>query len=656
MKFIFKASKVFLKYGPIFIYAFTHFILNFYSMKLFSEKISRPGNAGGGLLSLLLLSALATAPVRSQTNLFTAMSYGQLNLSPQEDAYRLKVEAYPRVGAARYFAMANLSAALSDGELSFSLPGFSTSLYKAHSIYFDHDAAGAYGWAGKIAGAGHGDIVLAYTPQGISGNISLSTQTFAIYPLGGQKVVVIETGPDNVQCGTDMNNETLLVDWCETDYETCPAVIDILCVSTEAAYDFSKFSQLKLAETNTNVALQNSQIFNKRVRVRYVVGEFAANFSNIMQNDIEMLENNAAFQNLRDIYRADIIFMLNEQFYQGPQGGQIFGAVPGEAQEINPDFAFGIIHYNFLNAPRFTFAHETAHLLGARHNRPDPLNPLLGGDQSFDCSFGMIFNDVAGVQRRTIMAALGTGQQRILHFSNPDVDFNGAPTGTNGNGWTAHNNARKMRNTGCAVANFRPDAWLNVQVWEYDNHHCHYIRQVNEPAPGFPGGAPYTTEWRLRSGNPFFTGAEAIIGTDVDVFLSPSTQIRWLQVKVTAADGTVATDVYTLPASGCGTGTRPGPQTNAIPTTEALAPDFSLAPNPAGGSLVMQFKNTPESSFQVVVAGMSGQVLLRQTVELSALPEAKLPLDTHHFLPGAYRVCVRYRDRQITKKLIIQNP
>ena len=54
---------------------------------------------------------------------------------------------------------------------------------------------------------------------------------------------------------------------------------------------------------------------------------------------------------------------------------------------------------------------------------------------------------------RTVMAydCRGSGCPRVLHFSNPNVNYAGAPTGTA----VQHDNARSINNTANTVANFR---------------------------------------------------------------------------------------------------------------------------------------------------------------------------------------------------------
>ncbi|MDP4643049.1 MAG: M12 family metallo-peptidase [Opitutales bacterium] len=83
---------------------------------------------------------------------------------------------------------------------------------------------------------------------------------------------------------------------------------------------------------------------------------------------------------------------------------------------------------NQMFSPNLVFAHEVGHNLGLRHGWGDSgtasANPK---DQS---NYGWRFDPPNGGKVRTIMAyGAGWGGSRIKYFSNPNVSYNGAPTG-----------------------------------------------------------------------------------------------------------------------------------------------------------------------------------------------------------------------------------
>jgi len=88
----------------------------------------------------------------------------------------------------------------------------------------------------------------------------------------------------------------------------------------------------------------------------------------------------------------------------------------------------------------YTFGHEMGHLQGARHD-PD----TDGSTNPFRYGHGYI---IRSRFYRTIMAYDQNGETRVLHWSNPDVDFDGSPSGEP----VECDNARVLDETATTVA------------------------------------------------------------------------------------------------------------------------------------------------------------------------------------------------------------
>jgi hypothetical protein len=106
---------------------------------------------------------------------------------------------------------------------------------------------------------------------------------------------------------------------------------------------------------------------------------------------------------------------------------------------ITADKAFCVVRED-VPTGRYTFVHEIAHLIGARHDNDPNTVPAAYGH-------GYVLPD----GNRTIMGVLPAGVQRIQHWSNPNRFFNGFPTGTSG--W--NDNARLLNERTELVADFR---------------------------------------------------------------------------------------------------------------------------------------------------------------------------------------------------------
>lgn len=107
--------------------------------------------------------------------------------------------------------------------------------------------------------------------------------------------------------------------------------------------------------------------------------------------------------------------------------------------------AFCVVNYNCAAAAgSWSFAHEIGHLQGARHQKGTKISED-NCDIPFSNGHGYILS-VSGQQYRTIMAVeIG---QRILHWSNPNINYQGIPTGNT----TTSNVASVIQQTAQAVA------------------------------------------------------------------------------------------------------------------------------------------------------------------------------------------------------------
>lgn len=126
----------------------------------------------------------------------------------------------------------------------------------------------------------------------------------------------------------------------------------------------------------------------------------------------------------RQLYHADICVLMTGATKDGSGVAETIGA-----DEL--DESFCVVNV----AGNFTFAHEIGHLYGAEHNYEDatirPFNFRNYG-------YGWRFVGTDGLWYRTIMAydfKLGNNNtvsaRRINYWSNPNVSFNGRPTGLN---------------------------------------------------------------------------------------------------------------------------------------------------------------------------------------------------------------------------------
>jgi hypothetical protein len=99
-----------------------------------------------------------------------------------------------------------------------------------------------------------------------------------------------------------------------------------------------------------------------------------------------------------------------------------------------------------------SLAHEIGHLQGNMHDRD---SSSVGGAFAFSYGFRRCVSDGTGF--RTVMGYSCVGANRVTQFSNPDVSFNGWPTGISYDTDPASSadNVRSMNQTADTVAAFR---------------------------------------------------------------------------------------------------------------------------------------------------------------------------------------------------------
>lgn len=114
---------------------------------------------------------------------------------------------------------------------------------------------------------------------------------------------------------------------------------------------------------------------------------------------------------LRDQYGADLVALIAD-----------VSDVCGVAWLFFDDAGYGF-SMTSVNCTSFTFAHELGHNFGCCHDRDNS-----GGGCYTPAAYGYRFIGESGTQWRTIMAyAPGT---RVGYYSNPNVLYDGVPTGT----------------------------------------------------------------------------------------------------------------------------------------------------------------------------------------------------------------------------------
>lgn len=525
-----------------------------------------------------------------------------------------------------------------ESSLKLYLPGSNQALL-AEKVSFDALKSPYYDemWMGKIEGDAAGNILFVKKDALLAGFIQTRNKFYSIIPTDNNKSFLLDhnvNAYESLGCGShgmEEGLEALGVNACMLPASTCSAIIDVLVLVSPAATQF--LQEIPGASNNpfipiiytliglesVNFALMNSGVPNKRFRFTIEGLDFEFTEDINIVDDVNNLESSQEARDLRDDHGGDLVVLLTDQNYF-----PIFGVV----KEIGPNNndAYAIVEIPFLLNPRWTFAHEVAHLLGARHQRPENFDGFTGDDTDV-CSHGFLFNGGALGQKRTILAASGVSQVpqgtpifemvpggRLLNFSNPTVVVDGGATGTNDD-----DNARTIANTGCAVAQFRPDPnfrlQLNlsrVEVCMQDLFSANVF--IFEAAAANPGHPPYTVTWNVSSSN------STTVYIPVDVSYP---QQMTVTVTVASSDGVVLTKSRTVNIVNCneylqGSGTsafanplesvgQVAVKSGDEPTEQSNAYVF---PNPATDELTIFCQLADEGTNSIMLTDANGRVLI----------------------------------------------
>ncbi len=227
------------------------------------------------------------------------------------------------------------------------------------------------------------------------------------------------------------------------------SVIDVMIVYTaEARNGWGGTNNIMALAQNcidtSNIAYTNSNIGPLELNLVHVE-EVSYSESGSASTDISRLQddNDGYMDNvhpLRDANGADLVALLVDGFN---------ACGVGFLAPYDEHLGFTVTDTGCA-VGNLSFPHEIGHNMGAHHDRDN------AGSAPFPYAYGWRWDGNNGTQYRSVMAYSPGSRQP--YFSNPDINFQGAPTGVE----NSEDNARCHDNTRFSVSKFRDSINTNT--------------------------------------------------------------------------------------------------------------------------------------------------------------------------------------------------
>lgn len=310
-------------------------------------------------------------------------------------------------------------------------------------------------WTGTSA-AHPGSLLTVVTHRGtVAGSVVIENEAWDIEEQGGRFVLRLSPDEPGEQDVGDAVTTTTTTSGFSTTVAAgdAPLTVDVMVGYTTAARGTLTVAKMEAkivaAIAASNQALLNSGITEFTFRLTSMP-EIAYVETTDIQTSLNDLRGTTDgkmddVHALRDAAGADIVSLLVK-----------VGNACGIAASMSPvsisfaPRAFNVVKLSCL--AQLSLPHEIGHNMGNKHDRANST-----GSGAFPYSYGLCRTATDGTGFRTIMAYSCGKSPRVAWFSNPDVMYNGFPTGVSYEVDPANSadNVRSMRNAVATVAAFR---------------------------------------------------------------------------------------------------------------------------------------------------------------------------------------------------------
>lgn len=589
------------------------------------------------------------------TSVFTPLSIQANELNSEQSIRYEKLVNNPTFISHNFVAVNALTSVEVDGALLVDLPFLPCPELKFQVEHLDYTDDTHIKWYGRVADAesecSMASLSLLALGDEYIGTLHFNEHSFELFDLTGGVQIICETDLSDAAkgaCATTEEDGNEPITALNTLADCEPLITKILVFYTNAAQEVMPNIQntVQMGVSQINQIYANSDVIAPGTNVVLVgILPLASSVESpfpaeVDQNEINRFANDSAVQALRAQYHADVVILLTDGNYTN---------ATGKVQAIGPIFSssYAIVEADQATNGRLSFAHEFAHLLGARHDG-DTMGTYEHGYQ-FGVGFASSLDPKKS--RSTVMKVIAGDQTRIEHYSNPDVEYMHRRTGN----VNSADNARKLRESAPTVASFftetSPQALLDISVDDSNVLECEGSNLYASVSTEC-GTDPFTYSWYRRlgaSGSWTFISSSATATIPLAIAPLGGFKTTFYKVAVTDALGYISTQTgqYKTYCNDNGNGNN---RNNPAPTNYCV----SVMPNPTKGEA---FLTIQLPSAELVVSELwTGEGKKIQTIYEGILEkgEYNLPIQGKSSLAsGVYFIKTYTSQGQDVQKLVI---
>jgi len=397
----------------------------------------------------------------AQNSLFTETPTlpGQLTIG-QLSRYNKMVAPNSNYTSIKIVQFADLLTIENNGKIVVEDPegGCGSKTFQAKQV--EYKSPTEYMWYGTVLEEGpsgdpeckdcnSGDLLLTKTPDGIIGNLRMGGKLYTIEDLGeGKQAIGTISETVSLNCPGGVQSPEGKAEQGVEDREGNCDIRVLVLATPDAMAAVPNFALLVANAINkVNVTLLNSLITPSQVRLVFIGTESTATYfseaNRTNEGSIMAISNNPTAIARRNATGADIVVLFVDPDTNNPTDNTAGVAFLGGRWAIVE--ADG-------GSSSIVMAHELGHTLRAHHEPCSAADPSSGCTNTLGPAHAHTFETGCGkkkTKRKTMMYGETRIAEIIDYYSNPNVSFDGQPTGIAG----TRDNASVIRGFGCTASN-----------------------------------------------------------------------------------------------------------------------------------------------------------------------------------------------------------